>query len=135
MSKANGHIIAAFQLGYRVNLETGEVFNPQGEKLKPFRKSRKLPLLQFSVYLDARLTHLHREGPGNKARRCNIDLYRFIEYCKKGNAAFDSPVMVHCDGNLLNTSPDNIKACSYQEAGEIHSRNRNRKRSRYDGRN
>lgn len=128
-SKANGHIVAAFQQGYRVNLETGEVFNPHGEKLNPFRKSKDCPLLQFSVYLDARLTHLRREGPGNKkfSRRCNIDLYRFIEYCKSGEAAFDKGAIVHRDGNTLNISPDNILSCSRKELGEIVRRNRARR--------
>jgi HNH endonuclease len=129
-SKANGHIIEAYEQGYRADLETGEIYSRTGKKLRLFRKSRLCPLLQFSARISETHLALHRDGPGNPAhaRRCNIDAYRFIEYCKIGGAAFEKGAVVHADGNKLNLSPDNIVSCTRKEAGEITRRNHARKK-------
>lgn len=119
-SKANGHIIEAFEQGYRADLETGEIYSRTGRKLRLFRKSRLCPLLQFSARISE--THLAH------ARRCNIDAYRFIEYCKIGGVVFEKGAVVHADGNKLNLSPDNIVSCTRKEAGEITRRNHARKK-------
>lgn len=125
-SKSKQQIIAAFLKGYTAD-EYGNIFSPRKRKLKLFRKEKDSPYLQFSAHMNPRHESLLRpEGASNRTR-CNIDAYRFIQYCKVGDDAFKTPVIQLIDGNKLNIFPDNIGQATHKEAGENRSKNRKRK--------
>jgi hypothetical protein len=129
-SKSKQQIIAAYQLGYRVD-EYGNVYNPKGRRLKPFRRDTgKYTVLQFSAIMDPRREELLRPVGSKNRCRCNIDLYRFIQYCKVGEEAFATPIIHVLDGNKLNLMPENIGQATHQEATVTYRRNRQRKAAR-----
>jgi hypothetical protein len=130
LSKADARIVAVHEKGYRPDAD-GNIYGPTGRKLKLFRiRKEGKPNFQFSATVDQRW--LLREGGVNKYKgnvhRVNVNVHRFIEYCKRGSAMFQDDAVVHKDGNKLNVSPENIKACTHKEAGEIRRNNNLRKK-------
>jgi hypothetical protein len=89
LSRADARIVAVYEKGYRADSH-GNIYSFTGRKLKLFRiRKPKNPNFQFSACLDQRW--LFRAGGVNKrkrnVRRVNINVHRFIEYCKRGQCS------------------------------------------------
>ena len=129
-SKSKQQIVAAYQKGYRTD-GNGNIISPRGKILKLFRRDKgKNSCLQNSAHMDPRREDLLRPVGASNRTRCNIDAYRFIQYCKVGDEAFKTPVIHLLDGNMLNVLPENIVQATHSEASENYRRNRVRKATR-----